>query len=307
MASLSEARVGRRVLVTGASGFTGRYVVPALCERGMLVSTLGQEGHGPDLLDPDGLGRELALVQPEVVVHLAAISFVAHSDVEEMYRVNIVGTRNLLEALVQLDVPPRQVILASSANVYGSRPGVLDENVQPAPVNDYAISKLAMELMSQQYVDRLPITVLRPFNYTGVGQSERFLIPKIVGSFAAELPRIELGNLSVSRDFNDVRNVAEAYAQFATIDGEGETYNVCSGAASSLLDILDMMREISGRSLEVVVNPAFVRANEIERLVGSRAKLDNALGRTQDFDLAATLRWMYESLCVKSGAASIQL
>ncbi|HEY0333715.1 MAG TPA: NAD-dependent epimerase/dehydratase family protein, partial [Stenotrophomonas sp.] len=213
VATLSEG-TGVRVLVSGASGFTGRYVVPALEELGQHVVLLeGADGVGVDLLDRAAVETAVRAALPDVVIHLAAIAFVAHGNVDEMYRVNIVGTRNLLAALAALDSRPRQVVLASSANVYGNAGGRLDESTPPQPVNDYAVSKLAMELMAHQFLDQLPLTIVRPFNYTGVGQSIKFLIPKIVDHFRRGASQLELGNLQVSRDFNDVRNVARTYAR----------------------------------------------------------------------------------------------
>jgi nucleoside-diphosphate-sugar epimerase len=291
----SEA-AGRRVLVTGASGFTGRYVIQALQETGQQVVALAAaDGSSVDLLDRSAVEAAVRAARADVVVHLAAIAFVAHGDVDEMYRVNIVGTRNLLAALAGLEQPPSQVILASSANVYGNSPGSLDEQVPPQPVNDYAVSKLAMELMARQFADRLPLTIVRPFNYTGVGQSVSFLIPKIVDHFKRRAERLELGNLHVSRDFNDVRNVAMTYSRLSLLPGTGEVFNICSGHEHTLLEVVSMMEEIAGYRPEVTVNPAFVRPNEVKKLIGDPSKIDAVVGPLPRWDLRQTLQWMYES------------
>jgi nucleoside-diphosphate-sugar epimerase len=235
-------------------------------------------------------------VQPDVVVHLAGIAFVAHADAGMMYRVNVVGTRNLLEALAGTQRKPTAVLLASSANIYGNASaGVIDENVTPAPANDYAVSKLAMEYMARLWMDRLPILITRPFNYTGRGQAENFLLPKIVSHFRQGARRIELGNLAIARDFSDVRMVAASYRRLLAASPAGEAFNVCSGRAYSLADVLDIMSHIAGYQIEVAVNPAFVRANEVLTLVGSNAKLARAIGPVESVPLAETLRWMYEA------------
>lgn len=227
-------------------------------------------------------------------MHLAAISFVAHGDADEIYHTNIVGTRNLLEALAEADVKPRSVVLASSANVYGSAAvEPITEDTPPAPANDYAVSKLAMEQMARLWMDRLPITLVRPFNYTGVGQSENFLIPKIVQHFRRGDKVIELGNTDVARDFSDVRDVARAYAAIVDKAPAGETVNICSGTAHTLGEVLDMMAKIAGYTIEVRVNPAFVRGNEVNRLVGSNARLRGLTGFAPVIPLEETLRWMY--------------
>ncbi|MDT3501659.1 GDP-mannose 4,6-dehydratase [Stenotrophomonas maltophilia] len=296
MASRSELS-GQRVLVTGASGFTGRYVIERLRAAGCDVHDLhsADTATSVNLLDRAALKQHVAKVRPQRVVHLAAISFVAHGDADEIYRVNVVGTRNLLEALASLDEAPGNVLLASSANVYGNASGVLDEQAPLSPQNDYAVSKMAMEAMAALWIDQLPLTLVRPFNYTGVGQDEKFLIPKIVAHFRRGADVIELGNTDVSRDFNDVRGVAAAYEGLLALPGNGQTYNVCSGQEHSLHEVIERMRGISGRDIEVKVNPAFVRANEVKSLRGDNGKLRAAVGSLPDFDLGETLRWMYQA------------
>lgn len=297
-----------RILVTGVDGFTGRYLAIELHRAGYevhgLVRTPPSEKvtgvsalHVADLADSAGLAAAVREVQPSKVVHLAAIAFVAHGDIETIYRTNLVGTRNLLEALVQSQTSLNAVFLASSANVYGNAvEGVLDETTPPAPANDYAVSKLAMEYAAQLYADRLPLVIARPFNYTGVGQAESFLIPKIINHVRRRTPLIELGNLDVARDFSDVRNVVQLYRRLLEAPAAvGKTFNVCSGRAWSLNDVLTMAREISGHDFEVRVNPAFVRQNEVKMLVGSRLKLDAAVGQVPEIALHDTLRWMLET------------
>ncbi|HEX5352570.1 MAG TPA: NAD-dependent epimerase/dehydratase family protein [Rhodanobacteraceae bacterium] len=290
-----------RALLTGCHGFTGRYVAAELEAAGYEVIGLAHDGDPPadgvlraNLLDRAAVQRAVAEARAEAVVHLAAISFIAHGDVDEIYRTNIVGTRNLLEALATADVKLRSVVLASSANIYGNATvEPIAENTPPAPTNDYAVSKLAMEHMARLWLARLPITLVRPFNYTGVGQHENFLIPKIVAHFRRGEKVIELGNTDVARDFSDVRDVARAYAVIVAKAPTGKAVNVCSGIAHSLGEVLDMMARIAGYTIEVRINPAFVRANEVKRLVGSNARLRDLTGFAPSIALEETLRWMY--------------
>lgn len=289
----------QRALVTGASGFTGQHLLPVLREHGYEVVGLGPGRSGADadiacdLTQAAAVRDAVRRIRPTHVVHLAALSFVADGDAWAFYDVNLFGTLNLLEALATLDVPPQKVLVASSANVYGT-PGVevIDEAVCPAPVNHYACSKLAMEHMVRTWFDRLPIVMTRPFNYTGVGQDEKFLIPKIVSHFRRREPVIELGNLNVARDFSDVRDVVAAYVALLESDARADVFNVSSGHAYALQDVLRMMREKSGHDIEVRVNPAFVRANEIPVLRGDSRKLAACAGHAPRHTLSDTLDWM---------------
>jgi nucleoside-diphosphate-sugar epimerase len=301
---------GNRVLVTGASGFTGRYVVDELKRQGCEVIGLGGADHSApawaatllpadswrqgNLCDLDGLRALLKETRPDVVIHLAALAFVAHGRAEDFYQVNLVGTRNLLQAIDDASLVPQRVLIASSANVYGNTSeGRLDEAVAPAPANDYAISKLGMEYVVRLWQDRFPITIVRPFNYTGRGQAENFLIPKIVSHFAARAKNIELGNLEVARDFGDVRAVAAAYRGLLLSDAAvGRTVNVCSGIAFSLGDVIELCSQITGHSLTVSVNPAFVRANEVKTLCGDNTLLRQLCPGWQGPSLRETLEWM---------------
>lgn len=285
-------------LVTGLAGFTGRYVGEALEAAGYRVVGLRdpESGAPVNLLDRDGVRRVVDATAPQAVVHLAAIAFVAHGDVDAMYRVNVVGTRHLLEALAATPRQPRVVVLASSANIYGNATeGALGEDQPPAPANDYAVSKLAMEYMARLWTGRLPLVVTRPFNYTGRGQDLQFLVPKIVDHFRRDARTIELGNIHVSRDFSDVRTVAEVYRRLVETAPVGEVVNICSGTGHALLDVLGMMSRIAGYTIDVQVNPAFVRAGEVARLVGDRTRLDALVGPVKEIPLEQTLRWMYEA------------
>ena len=290
-------------LITGMNGFTGQYLAEELRFAGYDVvglaspSSAGRAGvYHCDLLDRDGLVKVFTQVKPDLVVHLAAIAFVAHGDVDAIYRTNVVGTRNLLDAIVKSGHIPRSVLLASSANIYGNAVvEPITESVIAAPANDYAVSKLSMEYMAKLWFEQLPITLVRPFNYTGAGQSLNFLIPKIVDHFKRRATELELGNINVIRDFSDVRSVVRRYKLLLESGIHGDVFNVCSGQGHSLLDVLQMMREISGHDLNVRVNPAFVRANEVHRLVGSSEKLDLAIGKVADIPLRETLTWMLNS------------
>ncbi len=291
-----------RALVTGLGGFTGDYLAQSLRAAGYRVfgTAHGAEVAGPDmyrvdLCDRAELARIVADVRPDVVAHLAAIAFVAHGDADAIYRTNVVGTRNLLEALANLESRPKAVLLASSANIYGNAAvEIIDESVVPNPANDYAVSKLAMEYMARLWHDRLPIVVARPFNYTGVGQSPQFLLPKIVGHFQRGERVIELGNVDVERDFSDVRRVVDAYRRLLQLAPAGGVFNVCSGRAVSLKSVIATMEQIAGYTIEVRVNPAFVRANEVRRLQGDGTRLQAAVGTLADIPLESTLRWMFD-------------
>ena len=292
MASRSDAA---RVLVTGCTGFTGRYVADALTHAGYAVIDAEHAGPQFDLTQATSVRAVVNEARPDYVIHLAALSFVGHSDATAFYAVNAVGTTNLLEAIAASKLNPRRIVIASSANVYGNATvEPIAETTPPAPVNHYAASKLAMEMMVRTYGDRLSIVMTRPFNYTGVGQSVNFLVPKLVAHFAQRRAFVELGNLDVVRDFSDVRAVAQAYLRLLAADVPEGVTNLCSGVGRSLRWVLEQLTELSGHSLEVRVNPEFVRASEVHRLVGSSSRMEGALGALPHRDFRETLAWMLD-------------
>lgn len=291
--------LGKRVLITGSEGFTGRYMAAELSAASYQVFGIGSQPldkqcyFKADLQDPIQLKKVINQVQPDYVVHLAALAFVGHGDANAFYQVNLIGTRNLLEALSQADKKPDAILLASSANVYGNQvEGILDETSIPAPTNDYAASKLAMEYMAHTWTNRLPIVIARPFNYTGVGQAEHFLLPKIVTHFRSGAEKIELGNLDVWRDFSDVRAVVSAYRGLLETAPVGKTFNVASGNSYSLREVLALCETITGHQIDVEVNPAFVRANEVKTLCGDSSALRQCIGQWSTPSLKETLTWM---------------
>lgn len=276
-----------RLLVTGADGFTGRQLLPRAKALGWDIAELTA-----DLTDAEGVRAQVLTMEPNAVVHLAAISAVTHSDVDAFYRVNLFGTLNLLNALKELNQKPGCVLLASSANVYGNAEGLVSESVCPKPVNHYAMSKLAMEHMARTYSDCLPIVITRPFNYTGVGQDNRFVIPKVVEHFVQRAAAIELGNLTVEREYNDVRTVCDLYLKLLEKGQPGEVYNVCSGRPVALDTVLDLMASITAYRPEVKINSAFIRPNEIQRLLGDSTKLEQVVGTISWPKISDTLSWM---------------
>ncbi len=277
-----------RILVTGLDGFTGRHLQIELEAHGHSVF-----GLQANLTSLDAVAADIKHVKPDAVIHLAGISFVGHGDTNSFYEVNLIGTRNLLLAIEQHAPNVSAILLASSANVYGNQTeGKLAESTLPQPANDYAVSKLGMEHMAQLWFKRLPIFVVRPFNYTGRGQRQQFLIPKIVAHFKDKAPAIQLGNIDVSRDFCDVRSVSFAYRRLIESPPIGEILNICSGRAYTLQEIIILCQNITQYDIEVRVNPSFIRENEVRILIGDPRLLLSILPEWESISLIETLRWM---------------
>ena len=278
-------------LVTGVEGFTGCFVKAELEANGHTVVGLVS-----DLTDAKAVAKEVLDLQPEAVIHLAGIAFVGDDNANAFYNVNLVGTRNLLAALSENVKNLSSVLVTSSANVYGNvTGGVLDESVPPNPSNDYAVSKLAMEYMIRLWDKKLPLCIVRPFNYTGIGQNEKFLIPKIVKHFRNKAPVIELGNLEVWREFGDVRAVAIIYRKLMENCPAGETLNVCTGQTYSLKEVLMLCERLSGHKIEVEINLDFVRENEVRELKGDNRKLIQLIKELPSYTFEETLEWMLKA------------
>ncbi|MCJ8274965.1 MAG: GDP-mannose 4,6-dehydratase, partial [Psychrosphaera sp.] len=279
--------MNKTILLTGAAGFTGRHFIDLAVRSGYrcvalyhkeqhkaAFNTQSVEGIVADLTDKAQLKAQIGEVAPDMVVHLAAVSFVAHDDVSDIYRTNLLGTINLLDSLIELDLGLDKVLLASSGNVYGNTTQLpIHEGLAAVPANDYGVSKYAMEMAAQIRADRLPIIITRPFNYTGIGQAEHFVVPKIVAAYQRGERSIELGNLDVARDFSDVRDVVGAYLKLLQSDVKTGLFNLCSNKATSLLEIIEQLNALAGYQMQINVNPAFVRDNEIKTLYGDNQKL----------------------------------
>jgi GDP-6-deoxy-D-talose 4-dehydrogenase len=277
-----------RILVTGLKGFTGNYLKLELERRGNEVIGLSS-----DLSDSRSVAIEIKNVKPDEVIHLAGVSFIDNKNPNDFYQVNLIGTRNLLAALALYVPNIKSILLVSSANVYGNNiEGILDEDAVPSPTNDYAVSKLAMEKMAHLWMDQLPIFIVRPFNYTGIGQNVKFLIPKIISHFREKKNIIELGNLEIWREFGDVRSVVGVYSNLIKVRPSGETFNVCTGKAHSILDVVKLCEKITHQKMKININSNLIRSNEVRLLAGNDSKLSNLISNQNLYNLEDTLRWM---------------
>ena len=297
---MSQASPSETVLITGGDGFTGIKLSEYLVSRGYnVVRTVHHEHEGSkavkcDIRDLASVEKMVAQTRPDFVFHLAGISFVAEKNASLIYDVNVIGSENILLALAGQDYSPKKVIMASSANVYGNLSAeILDETMCPAPVSHYAVSKFGMERIAANYFDKMDIILTRPFNYTGPGHGENFLVPKIVRHFHEKKSEVELGNMDVFREINDIRDVVKIYYQLMTSDARSKTVNICSGRDICLGDIIEKMNELAGYNIRVNINPDFVRKNEVKRLLGSTRLLAEIIDLQIEYDINDTLKSMF--------------
>ncbi len=312
----ATARGGRRVLVTGATGFVGRYL-----GRELAAAAPAFEVHGTSFPDPPPPGERnivfldlrnaeavrglVRRTRPEWVFHLAAVSQVRVSweKREETFETNVLGTFHLFEA-VEREAPAARVLFVSSSDVYGiiTEPDkVLTEQDPVRAVNPYAYTKAAGEVMARLYTEAggLDIVTARPFPHTGPGQGPDF----VCSDWARQVVRVErgeappvvrVGNLDVRRDFADVRDVVRAYVLLLEKGRRGEVYNVCSGTAVALREILETLIAEAGlrprQKVAVEVDPAKLRKTDQPLLRGSAAKLQAETGWAPRVDFRQTLR-----------------
>lgn len=285
----------RSILLTGASGFVGRRLakrLAAFAAPGARLTALGRREPPvgwvdlrADITDELAVSRAVAAAKPEVVVHLAAQSSVgaAREAAEATWRTNFGGSFALAVACGR-HAPEAVVLYVSSAEVYGMSfcDGPVDEDAPMRPQNPYARSKAAAE---QAICDVLSpsnhLIVARPFNHTGAGQDERFVLP----SFAAQIARIEaglqepvmrVGNLDAERDFLHVEDVCDAYIALLDKARGGparEVYNVSSATTRPVSAILDEMRSLSSARFSIEIDPARLRASDIPRASGHNERL----------------------------------
>jgi GDP-4-dehydro-6-deoxy-D-mannose reductase len=292
----------KRLFLTGHEGFVGQTL------RSLVVSTVSRardwEIVAPsaryDLREQTSLERAIPFEGLDAVIHLAAQSFVPESfrDPRHTYEVNFLGTLNLFQALKQGGFKGR-VLYVSSAEVYGRVDPAempIDESRPPQPRSPYGVSKVAAEALCGQWkqTEGLDVFVARPFNHIGPGQTDRF----VVASFARQVaeiklglrePVIEIGDVEVTRDFTDARDVVEAYLLLLDQGASGETYNICSGREVWISDLIPTLLDLAGVDARVTQDSARLRPAEQKRLLGSYAKLRRCTGWTPTIELRTSL------------------
>jgi len=287
-----------RVLITGINGFTGKYLMKYLSEKNYSVygisNQVDQEEQNVfqcDITNKEDLVSVLKKIQPNYIIHLAAISFVQHTDSENFYKVNVIGTQNLLEASIEIKDSIKKILIASSATVYGNQSSdVLNENMCPNPLNHYGISKLSMEFVAKTFFNKLPIIITRPFNYTAPGHGEQFVIPKIAKAFINREDNLELGNLNVYREYNSIGFVCEVYYNLMKSDAISEIVNIASGKSHSLNEVISLFEKATNHRINIKINPDFVRKDEIERLAGDTKKLNKMINAPSNYNLEDVIK-----------------
>jgi GDP-4-dehydro-6-deoxy-D-mannose reductase len=296
------------VLVTGAAGFAGSHLIDSLAGDGATIVAWYRPGGRPprsaaqttwraiDLLDFEVVQRAVDDARPAVVYHCAGATHVGRSwDLtERTLAVNVRGTHFLLKALSAADRPTK-VMIASSAMIYKATTDPIREDYPLAPTNPYGVSKLAQEMLGRRASnERVRVTIGRAFNHIGPRQDPSFA----ASGFARQIAEIELGlrnpevivgNLDARRDLIDVRDVTRAYRTIIDRGLPDRTYNICSGRAIAIGEILDMLRARAHVPIQVRVDADRFRPNDLPVLIGDASRIRDELGWRPAISLTQTL------------------
>jgi GDP-4-dehydro-6-deoxy-D-mannose reductase len=296
-----------RVLITGGTGFVGTHLISFLKSQGAAIAVMAPSDgtirdpeinlYEVDIRDAQEVKRVVAEVQPAQIYHLAGVSAIDVSwrDPQLNFEVNVGGAYNLFAAAMALPAPPR-ILNISTSQVYAPSSSALSENDPMQPGNPYAASKAMAELIRVQYLHHTVggIVTSRSFNHTGPGQSANFVVSSMAKQFAeialgVREPRLTVGNIQVKRDFTDVRDVVRAYGLLLEHGATGEVYNVCSGVAVRLADILEMLQSICGVKVKIEIDPGRIRTSDPLEIRGNPQKLQEATGWRPQIPLLKTL------------------
>src|SRR5262249_18589026 len=292
-------------LVTGATGFAGGHLLERLVGGGAEVHAIARAGgqlpaarpgvrwSAVDLLDRDAVRRALEAARPSVIYHCAGIADVqdAWKTPARALRVNVLGTHNLLEGCRDAGLACR-IFVTGSAQIYRPRTGAITEEDEVAPANPYGVSKLAQELTAAG--SGLPVVLARPFNHAGPRQSPSYAS----SAFAQQIAGIEagrreavlrVGNLESRRDITDVRDTVRAYQALAESGVPLRPYNVCSGRAYSMREILDILLSLARVRVRVELDPARLRPSDNPIILGSHARLTADTGWRPEIPIERTL------------------
>ena len=296
-----------RILITGGTGFVGTHLVQFLKSNTSHIAVLASGGKSKpqpgvnyyevDIRERDAVRPVVQEVKPDHIYHLAGISSVddSWSSPRLTYEVNVFGAYNLFDAAMSLPRPPR-ILNISTSQVYAPCSSALNEDSRIHPNNPYAASKAMAELLVveyQKYTEGGIITT-RSFNHTGPGQPPNFVLPSIAKQFVEiELglrpPRLNVGNVEVKRDFTDIRDVIRAYCMLLEKGKPGEVYNVCSGSAVRLADIIRMFESATGRKVTIATEESRVRSNDVPLICGDPKKVRETTGWQPQISLPKTI------------------
>ena len=277
----------KKILITGGTGFIGKQIIRKCLENGLDYLSCGvdvtsEDEHSRfcDITDIESVKSVISAYMPDGIIHLAAIAAPVHKDVSQIYKVNVLGTENMLSAAAELLPQKTRFILISTAGVYGNQETEkYNEELNFNPVNHYSCSKMVTEIISRQYKDRLNISIVRPFNIIGAGQVSTFLVPKLVKAFSEKQPELVLGNLKAIRDFVPCELCAETMLKLCLCEENApDVLNICSGVGHSCEDVIKTLEDITGHHPNIVSTSEFIRQNEIWRMVGDPTRLSEFLG-----------------------------
>lgn len=291
-----------KALITGANGFVGHYLIHELTDNGYdVISTdLHDENYPLNLLDTGGVHELVQKVAPDVIFHLAGQSVVALSWEKPSltFEINVNGTINLLEA-VRSSGKNIRVVLIGSADEYGKvklADCPIQETLEPQPVSPYALSKYTQEKIALLYCKAYEMDVIltRSFNHTGPGQKKGFVIPDFASQIAAiekgAEPIIRVGNLQVQRDFSDVRDVVRGYRLLAQKGKSGEVYNIGSGKAYCIKEMLELLVGLSNVPTKIEEDQDKIRPIDVPLIISDIEKIKKETGYVPRYSISETLQ-----------------